>query len=149
MQVQLTLILYKGRLLDPRHYILIISKTLFPMTYTEGHLLNPETPVPLQACVAGMFEFKEFGAFKQHARDFLVQTKQFADKDNADLFAEEHEKQGQVRSPYPRVYSVYLCRNTRVVLCQRSDLPEGECSLAESSDATIVTILQVAEVNVK
>lgn len=73
-----------------------------------------------------MFEYKEFGAFKQHARDFLVQTKQFADKDNADLFAEEHEKQGQVRSPYPRFNSVYLYRNTRVVLCQRSDLPEGE-----------------------
>lgn len=44
-----------------------------------------------------MFEYKDFGAFKQHARDFLVQTKQFADKDNADLFAEELEKQSQVR----------------------------------------------------
>ena len=44
-----------------------------------------------------MFEYKDFGAFKQHARDFLVQTKQFADKDNADLFAEELEKQRQVR----------------------------------------------------
>ena len=53
-------------------------------------------PHPLQACVAGMFEYKEFSAFKLHARDFLVQTKQFADKDNADLFSEELEKQRQV-----------------------------------------------------
>ena len=43
-----------------------------------------------------MFEYKDFGAFKQHMRDFLVQTKQFADKDNADLFAEETEKQREV-----------------------------------------------------
>jgi hypothetical protein len=28
----------------------------------------------LQACVAGMFEYKDFGAFKQHLRDFLVQV---------------------------------------------------------------------------
>jgi len=52
----------------------------------------------LQACVGGMFEYKDFGAFKQHMRDFLVQTKQFADKDNADLFAEETEKQREART---------------------------------------------------
>lgn len=34
----------------------------------------------VNACVAGMFDHKEFQAFKQHLRDFLVQTKQFADK---------------------------------------------------------------------
>ena len=45
-----------------------------------------------------MFEYKDFGAFKQHMRDFLVQTKQFADKDNADLFAEETEKQREART---------------------------------------------------
>ena len=45
-----------------------------------------------------MFEYKDFGAFKQHMRDFLVQTKQFADKDNADLFAEETEKQREARA---------------------------------------------------
>ena len=28
----------------------------------------------LQACVAGMFEYRDFGAFKQHLRDFLVQV---------------------------------------------------------------------------
>ena len=48
-----------------------------------------------------MFEYKDFGAFKQHMRDFLVQTKQFADKDNADLFAEETEKQREARRRIP------------------------------------------------
>jgi exportin-1 len=47
----------------------------------------------VSACVAGMFELKDFGAFKHHLRDFLVQTKQFASQDNADLFAEEVQKE--------------------------------------------------------
>ena len=58
-----------------------------------------------QACVGGMFEYKDFGAFKQHMRDFLVQTKQFADKDNADLFAEETEKQREVITDHDPVLS--------------------------------------------
>jgi hypothetical protein len=32
---------------------------------------------PLQACVAGMFEYRDFGASKQHLRDFLVQVLNF------------------------------------------------------------------------
>ncbi len=36
-----------------------------------------------------MLELKEFPTFKQHLRDFLVQTKQFADQNNADLYADE------------------------------------------------------------
>jgi len=47
------------------------------------------------ACVTGMFELKDFPAFKQHLRDFLIQTKQFASQDNAELFAGEVEKQVQ------------------------------------------------------
>ncbi|KAG1655478.1 hypothetical protein FOA52_008673 [Chlamydomonas sp. UWO 241] len=47
----------------------------------------------VSACVAGMFELKDFGAFKHHLRDFLVQTKQFASQDNAELFAEEVERE--------------------------------------------------------
>ncbi|KAK9807779.1 hypothetical protein WJX72_008954 [[Myrmecia] bisecta] len=50
-------------------------------------------PHQVQACVAGMFELKDFSAFKQHLRDFLVQTKTFASQDNADLFAEELAQQ--------------------------------------------------------
>jgi hypothetical protein len=46
-----------------------------------------------------MFELKEDSAFKQHLRDFLVQTKSFADKNNADLFAEEAAAQREVRPP--------------------------------------------------
>jgi exportin-1 len=45
-----------------------------------------------------MFELKDFGAFKSALRDFLVQTKQFASQDNADLFAEEAAAQREVRS---------------------------------------------------
>ena len=52
-----------------------------------------------QACVTGMFELRDFSAFKQHARDFLVQTKSFADKDNAELFAEEAAATREVRGP--------------------------------------------------
>lgn len=44
-----------------------------------------------------MFELKDFSAFKHHLRDFLVQTKQFASQDNADLFAEEVAQQREVR----------------------------------------------------
>eukprot|EP00798_Chlamydomonas_sp_ICE-L_P000521 gene521-1934_t len=51
------------------------------------------TPQQINACVAGMFDIKDFSAFKHHLRDFLVQTKQFASQDNADLFAEEVEKE--------------------------------------------------------
>jgi hypothetical protein len=56
----------------------------------------------MQACVAGMFDYKDFAVFKQHLRDFLVQTKQFADANNAELFAEEVAQQQEVRAP-PRV----------------------------------------------
>ena len=46
--------------------------------------------VQLGAIVAGMFDFrKENAAFKNHLRDFLVQTKEFATSDNAELYAEE------------------------------------------------------------
>lgn len=50
-------------------------------------------PQQVQACVAGMFDYKDFAVFKQHLRDFLVQTKQFADANNAELFAEEVAQQ--------------------------------------------------------
>lgn len=46
-------------------------------------------PGTVDAAVGGMLALREFGPFKEHLRDFLVQTKQFASQDNADLFAEE------------------------------------------------------------
>jgi exportin-1 len=46
-------------------------------------------PRQVEACVRGMFEYKDFATFKQHLRDFLVQTKAFASQDNAALFADE------------------------------------------------------------
>ena len=51
----------------------------------------------VQACVAGMFELQDHAAFKDHLRDFLVQTKSFSSQDNADLFADEAEKARQVQ----------------------------------------------------
>ena len=55
----------------------VLSSTMYPVAWSA------------QACVSGMFELKDDSAFKAHLRDFLVQTKSFADKNNADLFAEE------------------------------------------------------------
>jgi exportin-1 len=36
-----------------------------------------------------MLDLKDSSTFKQHLRDFLVQSKSFVDKDNQELFAEE------------------------------------------------------------
>jgi hypothetical protein len=36
-----------------------------------------------------MMELHEFPTFRQHVRDFLVQSNSFADQNNADLFTEE------------------------------------------------------------
>ena len=46
-------------------------------------------PQQVQAAVVGMMELKEIGSFKQHLRDFLVQSNKFMDQNNADLYAEE------------------------------------------------------------
>ena len=43
----------------------------------------------MQATVLGMMELHEFPTFRQHVRDFLVQSNSFADQNNADLFTEE------------------------------------------------------------
>lgn len=45
-----------------------------------------------------MFSYKDFSAFKQHVRDFLVQTKAFAAQDNTALFADEQNQLKQVLS---------------------------------------------------
>ena len=47
------------------------------------------TAKQMDACVIGMLDFTDFTVFKNHLRDFLVQTKQFALSDNADLYAED------------------------------------------------------------
>ena len=47
-----------------------------------------------------MFQLKDDAAFKQHLRDFLVQTKSFADKNNADLYAEEAAQQREASAYY-------------------------------------------------
>eukprot|EP00889_Picochlorum_renovo_P002673 jgi/Picre1/29703/NNA_005086.t1 len=43
----------------------------------------------VQAAVIGMLDLKEISSFKQHLRDFLVQSNKFMDQNNADLYAEE------------------------------------------------------------
>jgi exportin-1 len=47
------------------------------------------TDVQVQHVVARMFELTDFTEFKNHCRDFLVQTKQFGSTNNEELFAEE------------------------------------------------------------
>lgn len=59
----------------------------------------------LQACVRGMFHHKEFPAFKQHLRDFLVQTKAFASQDNTALFADEQAQLKEVTPALPKIQS--------------------------------------------
>lgn len=57
------------------------SNSAFVREHVAGLLQTsfPNFSAPqVAACVAGMFEFKDFGSFKHHMRDFLVQTKQFA-----------------------------------------------------------------------
>ncbi|GAX79005.1 hypothetical protein CEUSTIGMA_g6445.t1 [Chlamydomonas eustigma] len=66
-----------------REYVTNLLATSFP-NLTQQQVV---------ACVSGMFEMKEFTAFKHHLRDFLVQTKQFSSSDNAELFAEEVERE--------------------------------------------------------
>lgn len=57
---------------------------------TRPWAVGTERPACIwQACVQGMFTVKDFSAFKQHLRDFLVQTKAFATQDNTALFADE------------------------------------------------------------
>ena len=67
---------------------------LIPAPLSTLRLSTPSRCAPhctwlLQASVMGMMELKEFATFKQHVRDFLVQSNQFADQNNADLFSEE------------------------------------------------------------
>ena len=43
-----------------------------------------------------MFDLrKDYAGFKSHLRDFLVQTKEFATTDNAELYAEETASQAE------------------------------------------------------
>jgi exportin-1 len=46
-------------------------------------------PQQVAATVMGMMELREFATFRQHLRDFLVQSNHFADQNNADLYADE------------------------------------------------------------
>ncbi|KAL6757535.1 exportin [Haematococcus lacustris] len=72
------------------------SNTAFVQEHVTGLLSQsfPNlTPQQVGACVAGMFSMRDFTAFKHHLRDFLVQTRQFSSSDNAELFAEEVEKE--------------------------------------------------------
>ncbi|KAL6772266.1 XPO1 [Auxenochlorella protothecoides x Auxenochlorella symbiontica] len=62
-----------------QHYVTNLLSTSFPNLRATQ----------VQATVLGMMELKEFTTFKQHLRDFLVQANQFADQNNADLYADE------------------------------------------------------------
>lgn len=52
----------------------------------------------MSVAVNGMFDYrKEFTAFKNHLRDFLVQTKQFSTGDNREMFAEDQAAADRAR----------------------------------------------------
>ena len=52
----------------------------------------------VSSAVQGMFETKkEFTAFKNHLRDFLVQTKSFSTADNRELYTEEQQAADRAR----------------------------------------------------
>ncbi|KAL1920697.1 uncharacterized protein VTP21DRAFT_1074 [Calcarisporiella thermophila] len=63
-------------------YVVNLLQTAFP------HL----QPVQVQRFATGLFELNgDLVKFKLHVRDFLIQLKEFASTDNADLFLEERE----------------------------------------------------------
>lgn len=62
-----------------------LLKQSFP-NMTEGQI---------RASVDGMLEFRDMSTFKEHLRDFLIQSKQFADADNRALYEEDVEKKKQ------------------------------------------------------
>lgn len=65
----------------------------FLREYVARFLQFPNlSPQQIQVFVAGLFDLtKDLTSFKQHLRDFLVQTKEFTNKDNAELYLEEQE----------------------------------------------------------
>jgi exportin-1 len=46
-------------------------------------------PQQVAATVAGMMDYRDLATFKHHLRDFLVQSNQFSDQNNADLYADD------------------------------------------------------------
>ncbi|GMY06408.1 protein EXPORTIN 1A [Fagus crenata] len=71
---------YPNNTMFVREYTIKLLSTSFPnMTSTE-----------VTQFVNGLFESRnELSAFKNHIRDFLVQSKEFSAQDNKDLYAEE------------------------------------------------------------
>eukprot|EP00897_Mesotaenium_endlicherianum_P006301 jgi/Mesen1/569/ME000107S10808 len=95
-----------GALTQPLWDVATLGPTAFPSNsafvrdYTIK-LLGTSFPnmdtVEVTAFVTGMFEAKgDLAAFKNHLRDFLVQSKEFSDKDNKELYAEEAAAQREV-----------------------------------------------------
>ena len=54
-----------------------------------------------------MLELQDNTAFKDHLRDFLVQTKSFSSQDNADLFADEAAVAREVNCAVYSMWFVY------------------------------------------
>lgn len=102
-----------------------------------------------------MFQLKDDSAFKQHLRDFLVQTKSFADKNNADLYAEEAAQQREVGVSYPLLHRFTsaaswqhgvqhaACSCTQCLLPYCSDL-SGSHSSASGVEVRVTILMLVA-----
>lgn len=68
---------------------LLAVHNCFPSASPPTPILHIPPHTTTQAAVLGMLELKEFATFKQHLRDFLVQSNQFMDQNNAELYSEE------------------------------------------------------------
>jgi exportin-1 len=67
-----------------KEYVGNLLKTAFP------HL----TEMQLKLTVVGFFNLdQDLAGFKEHLRDFLVQTREFSGQDDSDLYFEERELQ--------------------------------------------------------
>ncbi|XP_055956822.1 exportin-1 [Patella vulgata] len=80
-----------------QQFLLNLLKTAFP------HLNESQ----IEIFIKGLFSFdRDFAAFKEHLRDFLVQIREFAGEDLSDLFLEERE--GAIRQAQDEKRKVQL-----------------------------------------
>jgi len=91
-------VLQTGAIKAPLWDVSTLGPTAFPSNsaFVQSHVSDMLStsfpnlrPQQVQATVLGMLELKDSAKFKQHLRDFLVQSNQFADQNNADLYADE------------------------------------------------------------
>ncbi|RHY29186.1 hypothetical protein DYB32_005361 [Aphanomyces invadans] len=85
------------------HFKLVVDSIVWAFKHTERTVADTvsqhlRASAQVRAFVVGCFDMtKDLPAFKKHLRDFLVNIKEFAGEDNADLFLEENLAMSQER----------------------------------------------------